>query len=395
MKINKAKLLVGTLAIASVAATVGSISGTVAWFQYNTRASVSYQGTTAHCSESLEIRIRTDNTTRDIWKTELTPADIGAYLTAEKGGTTYGAGRADANSVRPVTSGALAAGKVAYGKETEDSDPEYLLYKNPIYQHFAYTTWGKADINDFVLIPLELRVRDVDGASDAALAKKIYITDITLDGTTTEGKTDVTEALRLGVRSWQKDAGSETLTQTYSTNGEDVNVYGELDLNADGRLDGNDKYVWDDQAAAVYGTASAVAKSTIIGTGTIANDDSAYSIDDSDTVSALVGETTSTKTVCVDLLIYLEGWTELTNPANYVMGVYDNETALNAAIPVAQRKDGDLYKIGSDIKKWDASTSTLVAAPAKSALWDAKKTIGAAFNAGIRFSTEAHKNGAE
>ena len=57
MKINKAKLLVGTLAIASVAATVGSISGTFAWFQYSTRVTAAYSGAAAHVSENLQIRV--------------------------------------------------------------------------------------------------------------------------------------------------------------------------------------------------------------------------------------------------------------------------------------------------------------------------------------------------
>lgn len=56
MKINTTKLVVGVLAVAGVASLVGSISGTVAWFQYNTRAVAEFEGITAKCTEFLEVR---------------------------------------------------------------------------------------------------------------------------------------------------------------------------------------------------------------------------------------------------------------------------------------------------------------------------------------------------
>ena len=44
MKKNLSKVIVPTLAIAIGAAIAGSISGTVAWYQYSTRVNVAYLG---------------------------------------------------------------------------------------------------------------------------------------------------------------------------------------------------------------------------------------------------------------------------------------------------------------------------------------------------------------
>lgn len=391
MKINKAKLLVGTLAIASVAATVGSISGTVAWFQYSTRASVSYQGATAHCSESLEIRIRHDSESTYPWKTELAAADVTAYLSNATSAATPGIARKNATSLTPVTSGVLAANAFP-AASTYNAVPQ--LYRNPIYQHFLYTEWEAATAEDYVLIPLQVRVRDIDGTANKVLKdKKIYISDVHLDGAINNGtKTDITSALRMSVRAYPSatSSGAASFVQTYSTTGSEVEVFGQLDLNNDNNLDGDDTYSWDTNTPKNYGADSGVAKSTA--NTKVANDSNAYSITDS-TPTALIGTTVEAdKVINVDVLVYLEGWTKLDGS----LGTYADETAFTAAFtsPATPVTNG-IYKIGSDYKKWNGTALEAVTAPTATALWDPEKTISANFNAGIRFSTEAHKNGAE
>lgn len=56
--INPLKLVIGILGLSSVAALVGSISGTVAWYAYSTRALVSYTGTSAQSSAQLQIGLK-------------------------------------------------------------------------------------------------------------------------------------------------------------------------------------------------------------------------------------------------------------------------------------------------------------------------------------------------
>ena len=61
MKINTfKKVAVSTMALAMGAALVGSISGSIAWYQYSTRSTVSYSGASAHCTESLQVRVYED-----------------------------------------------------------------------------------------------------------------------------------------------------------------------------------------------------------------------------------------------------------------------------------------------------------------------------------------------
>ena len=59
-KINPLKLVIGILGLSSVAALVGSISGTVAWYAYTTRALVSYSGTSVQSTTQLQIGIKSD-----------------------------------------------------------------------------------------------------------------------------------------------------------------------------------------------------------------------------------------------------------------------------------------------------------------------------------------------
>ena len=59
-KINPLKLVIGVLGLSSVAALVGSISGTLAWYAYSTRALISYTGTSVQSTTQLQIGIKSD-----------------------------------------------------------------------------------------------------------------------------------------------------------------------------------------------------------------------------------------------------------------------------------------------------------------------------------------------
>lgn len=59
-KINPLKLTIGILGLSSVASLVGSISGTIAWYAYSTRALISYTGTSVQSTTQLQIGIKSD-----------------------------------------------------------------------------------------------------------------------------------------------------------------------------------------------------------------------------------------------------------------------------------------------------------------------------------------------
>lgn len=354
MKINKAKLLVGTLAIASVAATVGSISGTVAWFQYSTRSTVAYRGAAAHCTENLQIRLHqvADNTNgiqdcATAWLQDLDSQAVEGFLKDSKVGR-----RTAVNALTPVTSGELALGNVATD-----------LYRNPIYQYPTMTSWKKATaIDDYIELPLEFRVVDVNGAAtNKLLAKKIYLSDLTIKAKTAGATTDISKAIRVSVK-------SASYAQTYALEGatdtnQSVTTYGNLDLNNDGVIDKDGNYEWDTRTAIDYGKNTATGATNVAeaqrtsekGSGAndvkIANDADPYKILGKELGSTVAddAESASTTYFAVTVRIYLEGWTPL-DATNF--GATGNVTP------------------------------TLI--------WDVAKTVAAEFDVGMRFTAEAH-----
>ena len=92
MKLNK-KMIIPAFALLAGASLVGSISGTIAWYQYSTRTNVSYIGTSAGSIGNLQIRLAGGD-----WGTQISIQDVEDYLLAQSIG----------QKVEPVTPGALA-----------------------------------------------------------------------------------------------------------------------------------------------------------------------------------------------------------------------------------------------------------------------------------------------
>lgn len=250
------KLVVAGMASAMIAAAVGSISGTVAWFQYNTRATAAYSGATAKCTENLQIRIYdadlygpSQKKYADLaaykaafpWGSDLTSTMISNYIKAKRGAwdasANAGAGAwvdGTTTSLTPVTSGNLAL-----------NDAATTFYKNPDLglrtekDLNLYTNWEVDSKKlSIVEIPLQLRLLDVDGDSDSAdgrnyIAKDLFLSDLTIAAKTVDGKKDITNALRV---SFTDNAGTPN-KKTFSKTGAEVTAHGQLDLDHDGNND--------------------------------------------------------------------------------------------------------------------------------------------------------------
>lgn len=336
MKTNTAKkVIVSAMAIAMGAGIAGSISGTVAWYQYSTRATVEYNGVAAACTESLEISVN--------------GTDYAEALTAEMIKTQL---PTIAEKLYPVTSGALDL----------DSAPTDL-YKNPIYQYTDQTTWGKGEANkDFAEFPIYARVKNIDGGQTQTYLKNkpVYLSDVTIKGVTADGKYDLTDAIRVAVWTGAGAIGAQTNAAapfaTYSAAAAvaaGVNTYGNLDLNNDAKLDTDQKYSFEDAGQPlVYGTANSLAKSYAT-TALAGENETTHKIaNDADPAAikgVALGNTDATDghgvKICT-IRIYLEGWSEIGNHA--ITG-------------------GDPLKT----------------------IWDVDKALNAAFNVGLRFSTTA------
>ena len=390
MKINKVKLLVGTMAIAAVAATVGSISGTVAWFQYSTRSTAAYSGAAAHVSENLEIRIARaakdlngDSDTTDDgeaaydgpWLKDLRVADVQAYLAHTRATEDY--------DLRPITSGAAL---------DEENKVATTFYKNPIYQYSgeyapeapAVSYWQAADKMDYVELPIELRVLDVNGAAeDQYLAKNVYLTDVTIAKATVASKLDITNALRVSF-----ECGTNKVT--YSKTGGEIDTYGKLDLNADGRIDKETGYE-DFQALNdfVYGTEGSTETTTKAVAANFANDANPLNIE-----GTPLGVTPTNGTgLAVTVRIYLEGWQKLETTVKYITTTHANKTALDTAqddSPFAVA--GQFYKTADGkIYGYDGSEFTEAEdGKAMSSIWNDDEFVSAGFNVGMRFTADAH-----
>ena len=308
MKMNK-KIIVSTLALAMGAALAGSVSGTVAWFQYSTRAQAAYVGTTAHCSEMLEIQATAvdGNPTENGWKTELSASDIAdAYS---------GTG----SLLAPITAGAI---------DKTDALPDDL-YSNPIYQHFAYSTWQKATVENYVQFDLHLRVKDIN-TTEAYLAKDVYLQDLSIVSLNAAGDAeDTTSDLYKAVRVHFAYGSSNALFACDKTSTSDIqtSVSANLDLNNDGEFDSEAAYSeWQTSEVKPYG-------------GDEGDKQVAYNVkqsglfaDDSDPtlpstkIGSLgsLGATTTSANVKITVTIWFEGWQELDADADVAEGVTDN-----------------------------------------------------------------------
>ena len=334
MKMNK-KIIVSTLALAMGAALAGSVSGTVAWFQYSTRAQASFIGTSAHCSEALEVQAvaKGDDAVEANWKTELTYSDVA---------TAYGATSA---KLAPITSGAMA---------NTDALPTDF-YANPIYQHFALNTWDKAVAANYAQFDLLFRVKDIDGASTTTyLPKNVYLTNLSIvslkakDGGGYEADSgDLYKAIRVHLAGASNFlfANDGTTTNANVT----TSVSSTLDLNNDGNPDAPAHYDWEAATTAqAYGTEG---NQVAYNVGAFDfTDDSDPTIPSTAVGNGLIGATTASAVLRVTVTIWIEGWQALA--------------------------DG-------------VGTST------NSSIWEPATYIGKNFGVGMRFAVPAHDSTAE
>ena len=159
MKINNKKVIISTLALAMGAALAGSVSGSVAWYQYSTRASAVVNGVSAGVTGDMAVSI-----------------DGGAY--AHKATST-------SYSYLPISADSGTAGSLTYRK-------------HPVYQTATLPALTDADISaqnaaspvyyhDFVF-SFEFLESDTTTAADATankgteVVKDVYITHFEIEG---------------------------------------------------------------------------------------------------------------------------------------------------------------------------------------------------------------------
>ena len=286
MKTNSIKrIVVSTMALAMGAALVGSISGTVAWYQYSTRATAAFIGSSAHCTHSLEVSVDGSN-----WATELSSSEIIAAATNHNG-----------SRFSPVTPGAETKSGAALPS---------TMYGNPSYGYFEYSKWAAADENAYLQFDLYFRVVDHDGKTTPTyLAEDLYFTDITIGAHGTTGgitADDFDESIRIFIADADSAANNLMLAKVAG----DTVLGAKLDLNNDGEYDKTGKYEWDDREALEYGDKNV--KETAAAWSTYTADGSNAALDA--TGATKLGTTKASSTALhLTFTIWMEGWAKLDN----------------------------------------------------------------------------------
>ena len=291
MKTRKTKLAAIMLSSARGLAFIGSIGGTIAWYQYSTLATAAVSGSSAKCTENLQVAVGTGEGLT--FKSSLTTNDISNYLQ----NTRAEADKETVTVLKPVTA----------GNQEKDATLN-ALKSNPVYQHGPYADWEDAVNTDYVTFPLTFRVLDIDGNSGDTLLNrdsKLGLSDITIegkdvDGNNAEGKTDISSAIRVHFSS--KD-GDDDVNRLVSKDGVETVTHGPLDLNGDGKDDTRAKYEWD------KGTAI----DTAIDYGSADSKETSYSASEMSTKEGInytnyIGVIPANQTLTVNVTIFREGW---------------------------------------------------------------------------------------
>ena len=191
MKINNKKVIISTLALAMGAALAGSVSGSVAWYQYSTRVAATINGTSAGTSRNLQI-------SKDAG------ANYAQYVSF------------DAKNFRPVSAVADGTGKAV----------DHFV-EHPVYQYKTLPTVTDNEVTtDEVLTvayaeySLVFKCEDTVGGVKGQVAKDVYLSALRI---VNNGSKDVTPAVRIAI-----DGTNDFLV---SATAGDTNTEGYLDLN--------------------------------------------------------------------------------------------------------------------------------------------------------------------
>ena len=265
MKIKKKSIIIPAFALLIGASLAGSITGTVAWYQYSTRVNAAYVGVSGGTSGNLQMRLRDGNYNAQTgdWITRLSVSDIQTYLA----GTTEKYGEA----IQPITSGNME----------KDGALPANFYASPLYgQAGAYAgNWQVANTKSYDVIPLQLRYVERDGdleggaKDDKNLAKKVFLTDLLIQGDKAntadplDVKKDLSDAIRFHIDAYSDDDAlvpANHINRLVSKKGGTTITNGQLDLDGDGALDykyNSDKYGFgsDEKTQLVYGEGFQVA----------------------------------------------------------------------------------------------------------------------------------------
>ena len=239
-KFSFKKFIPAGIGLVAFAAFVGSISGSLAWWAYSTRASVSYQGTSVTTSRQLQIGVKLDTSIFDTdekvqalaaygldedttianaeYRYVFTKAGTGinaealhAFLTAE--------GLYSTNELCPVTTYQYTTGSALTLYEP-------LMSGKPMNETIALT-------NKYVHIPFVFRIQKLNQMNTYVSNQKIYLSAMKAAASSVNPLSTVQNGLRVFF-----DNGTAAERFIFNVGGTNSTVVaGVLDLNEDGLYD--------------------------------------------------------------------------------------------------------------------------------------------------------------
>ena len=181
MKMNK--IIIPVAALAMGVALVGSVSSTLAWYQYSTKAQAAFIGTSVGESENLEIKYVKSNTNNNPvydWKTSLSSADINNLIAVQLGD------EYEEKELIPITP-ALSSESASLG--AEDALPAAGFYSGIETGEAGYGEVGRlASKKNYVQFKLNVRYKKT-GIVNSNVAtnyppKNLKLIDLTINNAT-------------------------------------------------------------------------------------------------------------------------------------------------------------------------------------------------------------------
>ena len=284
MKMNK-KVAIPLLSTVMGLAVIGGASGAVAWYQYNTRVTSSFIGSSVADGGSLQISSNGTDWKRDVYDT----------------------GSTNNNKLIPVTFGNSNVAKNAALPNVAHAYPEAGV---PSVEDWSVATKGK----EYVQYKIYLRALENDSTvtgGKTQVSKKVYLSDITLAAA--DGSSDIAEALRIHLD--VKNGGKFLISNA----GGDTNLFGSLDLDPEAGADKVGGYEFsgtaqERAATIVYGAADCIQSAYSVAEMEVASADIPTASDD-----ALICETPEgSGSTEITITCWLEGWEKLNNNSSAI-----------------------------------------------------------------------------
>lgn len=315
------KIIIPVAAIAMGVALVGSISSTLAWYQYSTKAQAAYIGTSVGQSENLEIQRKDEH-----WVTNLTSSEVEKLAGAD----------VKAKNIIPVTPRIVGDGNLG-----KDAALSATTFENSIETGVAGYGDQRGDVEtNYVQFTLKIHYKQLD-SQPSYKAKKLKLADLTImeNASAASENGDLYKAVRVHFSAGESN-------RLYANNGVSTDetittvTHGNLDTDNNGDFDKILGYEWEQQSqqSVIYGIADSqqVAYNT------------SYHVGDATNLDWEIGTLPATEEgLAVKVTIWLEGWQKL---AGFPNGNADNS--------------GE---------------------QPKSAMWDPQKYVNKKFNVGMRF----------